>query len=69
MDVGQLTFFLKRLQEEYALNSVELETLKNRLLADNIEFERVYRLFQTQARGSLGGKDPFAVVLRDLLNT
>jgi hypothetical protein len=68
MDMGKFTLFLKTVKEEYALNDEQLMMLRNRLLADDSEFERVSKLFRSRARGSVGGKDHFGQVLSELLS-
>jgi hypothetical protein len=68
MDMGKFSLFLKTVKEEYGLSEEQLLILRNRLLADDSEFERVSKLFRARARGSVGGKDHFGQVLGELLS-
>ena len=67
MDVGNLHLFIKMIKEDYALQDHELETLKNRMLADDKEFEKVWKAYKTKARKTNKGVDQFQNMLNDLL--
>lgn len=67
MDIGTFNLFLKMLEEEYKLRPVELQRVTERLLADDAEFEKVWKIYRTKARRSRGGNDDFRAVLQELL--
>jgi hypothetical protein len=68
MDMGQLQLFIKMIREDYALSDYQLEVLKNRMLSDDIEFEKVWRAYKNKARKTNKGVDQFQAMLNDLLN-
>jgi hypothetical protein len=65
MDAGTLNFALKMLQEEFKLTDSEILILGRRLMADEKEFERLWRLYKARMAGS---SDRFRDVLRELLD-
>lgn len=68
MDMGQLQLFIKMIREDYALSDYQLEVLKNRMLSDDTEFEKVWRAYKNKARKTNKGVDQFQAMLNDLLN-
>lgn len=56
------------LREEYALRDDQLETLKSRLLADDKEFEKVWKQYKNKSIKVRGGVDTFRSTLNDLIN-
>lgn len=66
MDMGKFNLFIKMITEEYRLNDSQLETLTHRLLADDKEFEKVWRSFKSKA--SRSGVDDFKFLLQELIN-
>lgn len=68
MDMGSFGLFIKMVQQEYGLSESEILILKNRLLADDKEFEKTWKFFKTRTRGSIGGVDHFGTLLKDLLS-
>jgi hypothetical protein len=52
--------------EEYKLGQEEIDILGHRLLADDNEFEKVWKLYQKKSSRMSGG-DQFKVILRELL--
>ena len=68
MDMGQLQLFIKMIREDYALSDYQLEVLKNRMLSDDAEFEKVWRAYKNKARKTNKGVDQFQAMLNDLLN-
>lgn len=67
MDMGNLQLFIKLIREDYKLSDDELEVLKNRMLADDKEFEKVWKLYKNKARKTNRGVDQFQSMLQDLL--
>ncbi len=67
MDIGTFSLFLKMIEEEYKLRPRDLQRVKERLLADDAEFEKVWNIYRTKARRSRGGNDDFRAVLQELL--
>lgn len=68
MDIGNFNLFIKMIREEYALSDSELEILTQRLLADDKEFEKVWKIYKNKSAISSGGVDQFKSILQDLLN-
>lgn len=68
MDLGHLNLFIKMLREEYKLENDQLETLKSRLLADDREFEKVWKQYKNKSLKVRGGVDTFRSTLNDLIN-
>ena len=67
MDMNNFNLFLKMLQEEYRLNPSELQTISHRMLADDVEFERVWKLYKNKSKSMKSG-DQFKATLRELLS-
>jgi len=65
--MGNFNLFVKLIQDEYKLSSAQLEVVSNRLLADDKEFEKVWKVYKNKTRFH-GGIDDFKSVLQDLLN-
>lgn len=59
---------MKMIEEEYKLSQDELSTLFNRMLADDKEFEKVWKLFKEKTRRFRGGVDPFRALLAELVS-
>lgn len=66
MDLNAFNLFIKLVQEEYKLDEYQVLKLSRRLLADEQEFERTWRIFKD--RSVKGGVDGFRPTLNDLLN-
>lgn len=66
--MGSFNLFIKMVKEEYALGDTELELLSQRLLADDKEFERVWRTYKNKGSISFGGVDRFKALLLDLIH-
>lgn len=65
MNLGQLNLALKMIREEYRLSDSQVQTLSRRLMADDREFERMWKLFKNRRTGNV---DTFLELLKDLLN-
>ncbi len=68
MDSGQLNLFLKMLREEYPLNESQIDILRHRLLADDKEFDKIWKLYKNKSSRVRGGVDPFKATLQDLIS-
>lgn len=68
MDMGNLQLFIKMVKQDYALTEEQLETLRNRMLSDDREFDKVWKAYKTKARKTNRGVDQFQAMLNDLLN-
>jgi hypothetical protein len=68
MDSGHLNLFIKMIQEDYKLSNEELQIIISLLLADEREFDRVWKFYKAKGRSNPAGKDPFRPVLQELLN-
>jgi hypothetical protein len=68
MDMGNLQLFIKMIKEDYALSEDQIEVLKNRMLGDDKEFDKVWRAYKNKARKTNKGVDQFQSMLNDLLN-
>jgi hypothetical protein len=66
MDMGHFNLFIKMIAEEYKLTEDQLATLTHRMLADDQEFERIWRLYKSKHVRS--GVDHFKAVLRELIS-
>ncbi len=67
MDIGSFNLFIKMIVEEFKLDSSQVTILTQRLLADDKEFERVWKFFKNRPR-KRGGEDRFKELLQELLN-
>jgi hypothetical protein len=67
MDLGNLNLFLKLIAQEYKLSDEELLVIRRRLLADDREFEKIWRTYKNKG-GTVSGVDPFRFILQDLLS-
>lgn len=67
MDMNSFNLFLKMLEEEYRLSTSELQVITRRMLADDIEFERVWKLYRNKSKSMKSG-DSFKATLRELLS-
>ena len=65
--MGNFNLFIKMITEEYKLTESQLEILTSRMLADDKEFEKVWKLYKNKARSFSGGVDNFKILLQDLL--
>lgn len=68
MDTGQVNLFIKMIREEYKLSESELTIITRRMLADDREFERVWKLYKAKSIRVFGGVDEFKSLLQDLLS-
>lgn len=68
MDMGNLHLFIKMIKQDYGLSEHDVETLRNRMLADDKEFEKVWKAYKNKARKTHKGVDQFQSMLNDLLN-
>lgn len=68
MDMGSFNLFIKLIRDQYKLNEDEIHILTTRMLADDNEFERVWKLYKNKAGKVINGVDPFKVFLQDLLS-
>lgn len=66
--MGTFNLFIKMIQEEYRLSSLQLDTLKTRMLADDKEFEKVWNLYKNKSKRFKGGVDDFKLMLQDLMS-
>lgn len=57
---------MKMVVDEYKLSKGEQETLLNRMLADDKEFERVWNIFKNKR--TKGGVDSFKSLLSELVS-
>ncbi len=67
MDMGRLSLALKMISEEYKLSDAEISILSHRMMADDVEFERIWELYKNKARKFSGGVDRFKELLLELL--
>lgn len=65
MDMGTLNLFIKMIREEYKLSVDELDVLTQRLMADDREFEKIWRLYKNKSHK---GVDKFRPLLLELIN-
>lgn len=68
MDMGNLQLFIKMIKQDYGLDESDIETLRNRMLADDKEFEKVWKAYKNKARKTNKGVDQFQAMLNDLLS-
>lgn len=68
MDIGNFNLFIKLVKQEYALGDHDIEVLTQRLLADDKEFEKVWRIYKNKASLTSGGVDQFKTLLHDLIH-
>jgi hypothetical protein len=67
MDMGSFNLFIKMIVEEFKLDSSQVTIITERLLADDGEFERVWKFYKNRPR-KRGGVDRFKEILQELLN-
>ncbi len=67
MDMGNLHLFIKLIKQDYGLSEQHIEILRTRMLADNEEFEKVWKAYKNMARKTHDGVDQFQAILMDLL--
>ncbi len=67
MNSGHLELFLKLVSSDYNLSREESTVLKNRMMADDHEFELIWNLYKLKARKTRKGVDPFQSILKELL--
>ena len=68
MDMGHFNLFIKMVKEEFKLSESQLTTLTARMLADDKEFERVWKLYKNKSTRFSGGVDDFKFLLQDLIS-
>ncbi len=66
--MGAFNLFIKMVRDEYKLDEADLRTLTDRLLADEQEFNAVWRTYKNKSSKFAGGVDHFKPILQDLLN-
>lgn len=66
MDSGTVNLALKLIQEDYKLTSEQVTVLYHRFLADDKEFEKVWKLYKNRRLKS--GVDKFKELLSELLS-
>ncbi len=66
--MGSFNLFIKMIREEYKLEEDQLEILRQRLLADDREFERVWRFYKNKSAKFAAGVDQFKSILSDLVS-
>lgn len=64
MNTGQFSLALKMIQEDYKLDDSQMQVLSRRLIADDREFDRLWKAFKARR---LGNSDSFIDLLRELL--
>jgi hypothetical protein len=69
MNMGDFNLFMKMIEEEYKLSFHDLQRISRRLLADDSEFEKVWKLYRTKATRSRFGNDDFRPVLHELIHS
>lgn len=69
MDIGAFNLFMKLIEEEYRLNQRDLNKISRRLLADDTEFEKVWKLYRNKAGRTISGNDDFRPVLLELIQS
>lgn len=65
MNLGQLNFALKMIQDAYKLSEQQVQVLSRRMMADDKEFDRVWIHFKNRR---IGNVDTFREMLLELLN-
>lgn len=68
MNTGNLNLFIKMVKDDYKLDDNEVQILGRRLMADDKEFEKVWRLFKNKGGSFRGGVDPFRPLLMELIS-
>lgn len=68
MDMGNLHLFIKMVKEDYALSEEQLDLLRNRMLSDDREFDKVWKAYKNKAKKTNKGVDQFQAMLNELLN-
>lgn len=69
MDLGAFNLFIKMIEDEYKLNPRELQKISQRLLADDAEFEKVWKLYRNKSFRARGRNDDFRPVLTELIHS
>lgn len=65
MNLGQLNFALKMIQDAYKLSEPQVQILSRRMMADEKEFDRVWSHFKERR---IGNGDTFRELLVELLS-
>lgn len=65
MDAGTVNLALKQIQEDYKLNKEQMTVLYHRFIADDREFEKIWKLYKSKKTKS--GVDKFKELLSELL--
>ncbi len=60
---------MKMIEDEYKLGQRELQKVSQRLLADDVEFDKVWTLYRTKTSRTRNGVDEFKSVLNELLHS
>ncbi len=66
--MGHFNLFIKMVKEEFKLSESQLTTLTARMLADDNEFEKVWKLYKNKSTRFNGGVDDFKFLLHDLIS-
>src|SRR5690349_11570739 len=69
MNMGDFNLFMKMIEEEYRLGYRDLQKISRRLLADDSEFEKVWKIYRNKAVKSRSGNDEFRPVLNELIQS
>ncbi len=69
MNMGEFNLFMKMIEDEYKLNYRDLQKISRRLLADDSEFEKVWKIYRSKATKSRGGNDEFRPLLFELIHS
>ncbi len=56
------------IREEYGLNDKEISILRARLIADEKEFDKVWKAYKNKSATFQKGVDPFRSLLQELLD-
>lgn len=67
--MGEFNLFMKLIEEEYRLNYRDLQKISRRLLADDTEFEKVWKLYRAKPPRTRTGNDDFRPVLFELIHS
>lgn len=66
MDAGAVNLALKQIQEDYKLSKEQMTVLYHRFIADDREFEKVWKMYKSKKTNS--GVDKFKELLTELLS-
>lgn len=69
MDIGAFNLFIKMIEDEYKLSHRDIQKISRRLMADDAEFEKVWKLYRNKASRARGLNDDFRPVLTELIQS